>query len=233
MIWQSIGLFTGIAMILVGIDGYLGFFKNKLAFELRTNLVNHFLAQPDKADHPQQIQEDTRYYSDTAVEFYSTVLMAGIKLPIFAYIVASLTSWWVACILVVVAVAGTYLVRRVDTHQIQLQTIQESDEAAFRQQLMRGFNYNRGFGVITQYFNHINREVKKLAFLQSALMQGFVLLPFILLMPLYVSKALTLGGFMQTVNGLAKVVDSLTILIDNRQLIVKLDTAKIRLLQIL
>ncbi len=229
VIWASITRFSGIAMILVLVDGYIGFFKNQLAFEIRTNITNKIYKTPSwNLINAQQIQEDTRYFADTSVEFYSTVFIAVVKLPVFAYIVASLTSWHIALILGSATIFSTYITRWLSQPQIRLQAMQEANEANFRKSLKPS-----SWDQIVKLFHPINREIKKLSFLQSGLMQGFVLLPFIMLMPMYISKTIALGGFMRCVNGLGKVVDSLTVLIDNRQLIVRLDTAKTRLEKIL
>ncbi len=223
VIWASLRNFAAIAGLLVLVDGYTGYFINKLAFAIRQTLTTHHLSKhPGKFN--QQIQEDLRQFSDIFCDLFSALFKAAIKLPIFAYIVASLTTWWVATILVVCAIAGTVLTKWLSKTQIKLQATQEANEAEFRLKLTAV-----SFTAIQDQFLKINKEIKKLSFLQSGLMQTFVLLPFVLLLPLYISKAITFGAFMQSVNALNKVIDSLTILIDNRQLIVRLDTSIQRL----
>jgi hypothetical protein len=78
-------------------------------------------------------------------------------------------------------------------------------------------------------FDEVNKAFKYLSFTQSGLSQVFVLLPFILLMPLYISKTITMGAFFQSVNALGKIVDSLSVIIDNRTLLVNIETCLLRI----
>lgn len=222
-IWSSISWFTGIAMGLVVVNGFLTFYLNRLAFAVRTAITEYYLPLGIPGFN-QQIQEDIRQFSDVGVEFAGAVFRATIKLPLFAGLVITLTEWWVGVTIVVLAVLGTLATKLLSQKQIRLQSVQEQNEATFRVSLSE-----HAFGVIKSQFELINKEIKKLAFLQSGLGQMFVLLPFILLLPLYISKSINLGVLMQSSRALGTVIDSLTILIDSRGLIVKLETALTRL----
>lgn len=119
---------------------------------------------------------------------------------------------------------GTWITRVMARSLAPLQSEQETNEAEFRSALwLPKFALN-----IVEKFHEINNQIKKVSLVQSGLGQMFVILPFVLLMPLYVSKAITMGAFFQSVNALSKIIDSLIVLIDNRQLIAKVETSLIR-----
>ncbi len=228
-IWVSIATFSALAGVLVLFNGYTGYFINRLAFELRKGLTNISLTLFDHQTEQlpyfaQRVQEDLRKFGESSVEFYTSVFKAILKLIVFISVIVTLSHWYIGAIVFAAAIVGTYLTKVVAKKLITLQSDQESNEANFREILSR-----YGFDIIERQFRKINTEIKKVSFLQSGLSQGFVLLPFILLMPMYISKAITMGAFFQSVNALGKIIDSLTVLIDNRQLIVTLESVVLRL----
>lgn len=231
-IYTNIAYFTAIAMLLVIINGGLVALLNRLAFGLRTGLTQHFLLDferiKDVNNVGQRVQEDLRKFSDTSVELWIGVFKAAIKLPLFLGVVISLTQWYVGLIILAVVVAGTYLTRYMAGKLSILTAQQESNEANFRSDLNE-----TAYLSIKRLFPKINHRLKMLAFTQSGLGQAFVLVPFIVLMPLYIAKVVTMGAFFQAVNALGKVIDSLTILIDSRQTIVGVESSIVRLKSIL
>jgi len=238
LIWSSIIKFSGIAGILVIVGGLITYYMNKMAFSIRRGLTHYFtkLYESGKlhsaTNIEQRIQEDLRLFGEKSCEFWFAVLRSSLKVPIFLGVIVTLTQWYVSIIILVAIIVGTYLTKLVAKKVIELQAIQETNEADFRKRLRNpknAFNIWFVFFEIEGMFHKINKQIKKIAFLQSGLSQMFVLLPFIVLLPLYISKQVTLGAFMQSVNALSKVIDSLTVLIDNRQLIVSISVCLKRL----
>lgn len=228
VIWSSVAIFTAIAMVLVVVDGYLGFFINRLAFEIRSGITTHVLSQAARYEgHPflnQRIQEDIGKFSTTICDLSAAVFKAMLKLPIFLVVIIGLTHWYTGLIILVTTTFGTWLTRKVAQRLVALQADQESNEAGFRVTPTLP-----SFEIVQKQFLLINSKLKMLSFTQSGLQQIFVLLPFMLLLPLYISKYLLLGPFMQSVNALGKIIDSLLVLIDNRQMIVQLESTLTRL----
>lgn len=223
-IYSAIFQFSAIAMLLVLINGYMGFYLNKLAFSLRVGLTNYFLVQKESifnvSNVEQRIQEDLKRFGEGSVEFWFAVFRSLVKVPLFLGVIITLTQWYVGLIIFVAVVIGTVATKKVSNLLVILQAEQETNEANFRKNLSL-VNYEQ----IKFCFVAINKQIKKLSFVQSGFGQGFALLPFIVLMPLYISKAITMGAFFQAVNALGKVIDSLSVLIDNRQLMVNIGTA--------
>jgi ABC-type uncharacterized transport system fused permease/ATPase subunit len=227
-IWTSIAYFCGIAIILVAINGYLGYFINRLSFAIRTGLtlleLNQHDYRGDVPNYTQRVQEDFRKFGESFCELWHAILKSAFRLPIFIGVIMMLTSAWTGVIVVGAVIVGTIATRLAARRLVGDQAIQESNEAVFRTQLNE-----HHYAKITAQFYVINGLFKRLSFIQSGLGQAFVLLPFILLMPLYISKTIAMGAFFQSVDALGKIIDSLTVLIDSRQIIVNLETCIVRL----
>lgn len=227
-IWGSIRNFTIMAMALVGVNGYLGYFINKLAFNIRHGLTDYYFnnqsSYPYFNNLEQRIQEDFKRFAESACDFWFAVLKALLYLPVFLGVIISLTEWYIGLSVVIAVAIGTVITKLVARRLITEQSIQEGNEANFRKKLTPEM-----FLPIYDKFQTINQLFKRLAFTQSGLSQLFVLMPFIILMPLYISKAIAMGAFFQAVNALGKIIDSLSILIDSRQTIVNIETCIVRL----
>jgi ABC-type uncharacterized transport system fused permease/ATPase subunit len=228
LIWRSIAEFAGIAGVLIIVGGFITYYSNKLAFSIREGLTTYFHNQLDELRRvenvEQRIQEDLRNFGQKSCELWFAVFRSAVKLPLFLGVIVALTQWWVGLVILAAVVGGTLATKLLARKLIDLQAIQESNEATFRKNLISGEGHQTQFQVIVKYFHLINTQVKKLSFLQSGLGQTFVLLPMILLLPLYIVKAIDMGVLMQSANALGKVIDSLTVLIDQRQLIVNIST---------
>ena len=229
-IWVNISIFTSLAFGLVITSGYSSYFNNILLFKIREKLYSNVITNYTKLNmtRPQRLQEDVYRVCESAVDIGSSLFSAAIKLPVFAYVIASLTQWWVAAIIIGLVVIGTYTTKLMANGLVISQSSKETKEANFRNQLSKN-----EVEFIPKYvkdaFNIWNKQLKSLLFLQSGLGQTFALLPFILLMPLYLSKVITLGAFFQSVHGLSNVVDSLSVIINNRVTISALYTSLSRL----
>jgi ABC-type uncharacterized transport system fused permease/ATPase subunit len=230
-IYTSMLNFAGLAGLLVFVGGITTFVLNRLAFSIREGLNNYYTVKIAGLQHieniEQRIQEDLKNFGERSVEFWFAILKSALKLPIFVGIVVSLTQWWVGVVLILSVVLGTLATKVFAKKLIALQVTQESNEANYR----KGVKYSlfKEFQSIKYSFNLINTQVKKLSFLQSGLGQTFVLLPFVILIPLYLSKAITMGILMQAANAMGNVINSLTVLIEQRQLIVNISTCLTRM----
>lgn len=231
VIYKAMALFAGLAVGLVLVQGWATYFTNKLAFAIRTGLNTYFTQKFSDLGHvdniEQRIQEDLRNFGDQSCTFWGAILSSSLKLPLFVGVVVSLTQWWVGLILILSVLFGTLATKVLARKLIALQAIQESNEANYRKGAKNGLF--EAFKHIQYSFNLINTQIKKLSFLQSGLGQTFVLMPFVILIPLYLSKKITMGVLMQASRAMGEVIDSLTVLITQRQLIVNISTCLIRM----
>lgn len=226
LIYTGLVGFAVLAGVLVVVGGLSTYMLNKLAFSIREGLNTYYFGRLAKISHveniEQRIQEDLRNFGERSCEFWGAILKSALKLPIFVGVVVSLTQWWVGLLLVLSVVLGTLATKVLAKKLIELQVIQESNEANYRKSLIN--RLISPFQHIKSSFQLINNQVKRLSFLQSGLGQTFVLLPFVILIPLYLAKSITMGVLMQAANAMGRVIDSLTVLIEQRQLIVNIST---------
>ncbi len=232
-IYKSLGMFSGLAAVLVLVNGYAGMFSNRLAFAIRDGLTCSTLGRLDEYNVPligQRVQEDMKKFSEQSMDLLGSIFKAAIKLPLFLVVVANLTQWWVGATILGVVVVGTVLVHFISKKLVLLQSIQEQNEAEFRMTCAR----NRptmyvDFIVIKKQFAIINNRLKSLLFAQSGFGQVLAILPFFLMMPMYINGTVTMGAFFQSVNALNKIVDALSVIIDNRQTLLNIETSASRL----
>lgn len=230
-IYTNMALFAGLAGVLVLVGGLTTFYANKLAFSIREGLNTYYMERFNKLhlveNVEQRVQEDLRNFGQYSCDFWFAVFKSVLKIPIFIGVVVTLTKWWVGLAVISAVIVGTIAVKLAANSIVTLQAKQESNEATYRKHLSAGIFTK--FAEIKQMFNAINVRIKKLSYLQSGLGQTFVLLPFVILIPFYLSKQITMGVLMQSANALGRVIESLTILIEQRQLIVNISTCLLRM----
>lgn len=221
--------FSLAALVLVLVNSYGQYFNNLLIFQMREKLFNSLQSMKLQIipTFPQRMQQDVMQYCDTVVEIATALFRAGIKLPLFASVLVQTTSLKIALIIIVAVVAGTVLTKIMSKKLIKVQSTRESAESNLREDIR--VNIVSTLDIVRDPFKLFNNQLKKLTMTQGILNQAFVILPFLLLMPLYFSKAITLGAFFQSVNALDKVIESLSILIDKRNVLAVYYTTKTRL----
>lgn len=237
--WRAVSTFTGLAFFAVVLDSYKTFELNKLIMKMRTSLLSFFIkneytdqANIHKTTH-QRLQEDTFKFTEITVELAVAFFEAAIKIPLFIGVIVTLTDWKTGAIVLVSVVAGTILSKVISTKLVTARSEYESAEAILRESLKTKTLKATIYDTVLKTYDEYNKQLKKLTFVTGGLGQGFVLLPFILLLPLYFAKVLTLGSFFQSVKALDKIIQSLSVIIDNRNKITMYLTSKKRLEELL
>jgi putative ATP-binding cassette transporter len=233
--WRAVATFCGLAFIAVVLDSYKTFELNKLHMNMRTSLLS-FLVKNDYTDKAnnhetthQRLQDDTFKFTEITVELAVAFFEAAIKVPLFIGVIVTLTDWKTGLIVLVSVVAGTILSKVISTKLVETRSDYESAESQLRDSLRTKSFKEEIYGAVLTTYAEYNKQLKKLTFVTGFLGQTFVLLPFILLLPLYFAKALTLGSFFQSVKALDKIIQSLSVIIDNRNKITMYLTSKKRL----
>jgi putative ATP-binding cassette transporter len=233
--WKAVATFCGLAGLAVILDSYKTFELNKLHMNMRTSLLS-FLVKNDYTDKAnnhetthQRLQDDTFKFTEITVELAVAFFEAAIKVPLFIGVIVTLTDWKTGAIVLVSVVAGTILSKVISTKLVTARSDYESAESQLRDSLKTKSFKEEIYDVVLSTYDEYNKQLKKLTFVTGSLGQTFVLLPFILLLPLYFAKALTLGSFFQSVKALDKIIQSLSVIIDNRNKITIYLTSKKRL----
>lgn len=234
--WRAVATFCGLAGLAVVLDSYKTFELNKLTMKIRTTLLS-FLMKSDYNDShettPQRLQDDTFRFSEITVELAVAFFEALIKIPLFIGVIVTLTDWKTGVIVLVSVIAGTILAKVVSGKLVIARSNYESAEAKLRESLKSKTLKATVYDLVLATYDEYNKQLKKLTFVTGGLGQAFVLLPFILLLPLYFTKVLTLGAFFQSVKALDKIIHSLSVIIDNRNNITIYLTSKKRLEELL
>lgn len=135
---------------------------------------------------------------------------------------------WIA---ILYAAAGTWLTHRVGHRLMKLNFIQQRYEADFRFSMMRMREnaesvafyggekqehhiFQRRFMILLDNFWKIIQKKKQLIWLNSGYSQIAIIFPFIVVMPRYLTKTISLGGLMQVANAFSKVQESLSYFVD-------------------
>jgi putative ATP-binding cassette transporter len=234
--WFNVGLFCALAAVAVVLDAYETYELNRLFVKMRTTLINKVYKDlnvnesVDSQTIPQRIQEDTIKFCSTSIDLGTAFFKAAIKIPLFIGVITTLTNWWTGLIVLVAVVFGTFATKWISKTLVTARSDYESSEALLRNKFNNTYSFPQNiYNTVLNTYAKYNKELKKLSLLSGALGQTFVLLPFILLLPLYFAKTLTLGSFFQSVKALDKIISSLSVVIDNRSTITVYLTAKSRL----
>lgn len=234
--WFNVGVFCALAALAVILDAYETYELNRLFVKMRTTLIHNVYKDLNVSNDvesdtvPQRIQEDTIKFCSTTIDLGTAFFKAAIKIPLFIGVITTLTNWWTGIIVLMAVILGTLATKWISKTLVTARSNYETAEAHLRNRMFerRQFHHRIYFVVLDTYAKY-NKELKKLSLLSGALGQGFVLLPFMLLLPLYFAKTLTLGSFFQSVKALDKIISSLSVVIDNRSTITVWLTAESRL----
>ena len=135
---------------------------------------------------------------------------------------------WVA---LAYSVIGTWLTHKVGRKLVGLNFIQQRFEADFRFSMMRlrenaesvafydgekqeGTVFKKRFRLLLDNFWKIVQKQKQLVWLNSAYSQIAIIFPFVVCIPRYLSKQITLGGLMQIATAFGRVQESLSYFVD-------------------
>ena len=135
---------------------------------------------------------------------------------------------WVA---LAYSVIGTWLTHKVGRKLVGLNFIQQRFEADFRFSMMRlrenaesvafydgekqeGTVFKKRFRLLLDNFWKIVQKQKQLVWLNSGYSQIAIIFPFVVCIPRYLSKQITLGGLMQIATAFGRVQESLSYVVD-------------------
>jgi len=135
---------------------------------------------------------------------------------------------WVA---LAYSILGTWVTHLVGRKLVGLNFVQQRYEADFRFSMMRmrensesvafygGESQESGvfkqrFGLLLDNFWHIIQKQKQLVWINSGYSQIAIIFPFVVTIPRYLTKQITLGGLMQISTAFGRVQDSLSYVVD-------------------
>lgn len=231
-------VFGATATVYVIVSGFTSYWTRFLEFGIREFLFDKYSKLWDKANvkNPEQrLSEDTIQFGRVMISFIRAVINATIMLPVFLFILMSVANIWVALLALGYAVLGTYFSRKVAQPLVDLEFIQQQREAEFRKQLTYAVDSKSVFPTLEEIKRNwlqLAKKNKYLSFYTSGYLQMGVIIPFIVLLPLYLSKKILLGDFFQITSAMDRVLESLSILVESRDIMVELQMVTQRLSQL-
>lgn len=228
-------LFTGLALIYVLVYGFSSYWTRFLEFSGREHLFEKYKLvwkQSNCTNPEQRLSEDCIALSHLVLTLIRAFINAAIKIPLFLFVLFNTAAWWVALAMLGYAIIGTILSRLVATKLINLEIIQQRVEAVFRKQMTYAVDGKAEIPTLTdikQNWQKLASANKNLSWMQSFYDQIGVIVPYLLLLGLYLAKKVDLGGLRRVVGAAGEVLNSLSVLVNSRDLLVQLQMVVVRL----
>ena len=237
-IYLGLGIFCILALLFVFIYGLSSYFTRHLEFKTREYLYNKLslIAQQKHnsgvQNVEQRIQDDSLRFAKTSIALLKAILDSTVRLPVFLYILAAVAAPWMLLIVLIYAILGTLLSKKVASKLINAEYNQESLEAALRRDVIASLNEQKTLPTLKQImlnWNELALRQKSLSYYTSFYSQISVIFPFIMLMPMFLSKSITLGVLFATSAAIEQVLGSLSVFVESRDLVVDLNMVTRRL----
>jgi vitamin B12/bleomycin/antimicrobial peptide transport system ATP-binding/permease protein len=231
--------FTVLALSFVFVYGVTSFYTRYLEFGIRQYLFNKFIPHSKNVHQSgltvveQRIQDDSIRWARSSVALMKALLDAGVRLPVFLFILASIAKWWMLLIVLLYAIGGTIFSRVVAKKLIKVEYMQETYEAELRRDIIE-YNNSKKFELpslrqIIGNWQELALRQKHLSWYTNFFGQISYIFPYCMLVPMFLSKAILLGTLQASVAAIEQVLGSLSVLVDNRELVVDIQMTNSRI----
>lgn len=220
--------FTGIALMLCIISGYSTYLINKTSMLMRTQLTIKSLSCDYQTIEggTQRVQEDCFNYPWYGLTLLVGLLRSCLNLGIFAVIIVIQLNVIYLVIPVIYTLIGTGIAYVLAKPLIKLNYLHQCVEAKFRQILyaikpithyppMSHKRIKGGYGECYTNYMKLAVTTKKLQYFQSFYNQITVVVPYIIIAPLYFSSQILFGTFMQIASAVSHMIDSMSYIINS------------------
>ena len=227
-VYLGLVYFSILAIAYVFIAGLTVYYQRYLEFGCRQFLYNKYVTNihNDINNIEQIVQEDTIRISQNTIALLKATLDASIRLPVFLFILAATAKLWMVGVVIVYALGGTLGSRKVAQKLIDAEFIQESLEAKLRRDLLGSIKEKSPLPTLKEIMNNwaeLALRNKLLSYYTSFYGQISVIFPFIMLIPMFLDKVITLGVLFATTAAIGEVLSSLSVFIDNRSIVVDIN----------
>jgi putative ATP-binding cassette transporter len=210
-----LGYFIIAALFACLCSGYNTYIQNYTSLIFRTKLTRKaWLIEKNKTvtmeGYQQRIQEDCFYFPQLVIGLVTNLFKTSLTVIIYiGLLIYQLNIYYLLIPLIYVTI-GTLVAAKLARPLINLNYINQVFEARFRQILSR-LNYAK------VYRNNYNlfKTTKNLSYFQYFYNQISVVVPYVILFPIYFSAAITFGVFMQCAKSMEVIVDGLSFLINS------------------
>ncbi len=190
----KIGIFSIVALTLCFITGYSGYLVSRAAIAYRGILNTRALAlaTSNLENASQRCQEDCRDYPDLLLNLVYGLIKAVCYVTVFTVSLLAGFAWYYLLALVVYGIIGTYLTKKVAYPLIRLNYQTQRAEASYRSNLTA-----TNFSSCISLMLSLALKQKYLSYLQSFYSQVGVVIPLILVAPMYFTGSMSVGSLMR------------------------------------
>lgn len=224
-----LGSFSIVALLSCFVGGYQQYLINYATLVWRSKLTRKAFKLKDKTveGHEQRVQQDCLDYPSLIFNLSIGLLRNIINGCVFVYILITRLGFIYLILPIVYVIIGTLLASFIAKPLVSLNYINQVAEAKFRR-LLTKMNYSAA------YKNNINlaKRTKYLSYFQSFYNQITVIVPYIILYPVYFSSKIVFGTFMQCASAMNSVIDGLSFIINSFDSINKMRSCHRRLKEI-
>lgn len=236
-VFLYLGIFTALASVAVVIEGLGNYWTRFLEFQIRESLYNKYKELwklKQEASNPEQrLAEDCIQFAQISISFCKTLINALVKLPVFLFILLSIANVWMVLVALAYAILGTVFSKIVAKPLVKLEFLQQQKEAEFRRTLTFEVQECRpvlpNLNDIKENWKELAKKNKMLTFFISGYGQIGIILPFVMLLPMYTAKKIALGTLFQAAQGMDNILESLSVLVGSRDIIVNMQMITKRL----
>lgn len=199
---HQLGVFTVIALFLCATSGYTIYICNRLAISWRERLNKKALTmKSSKIENiSQRIQADCMDYPDLMISICFGLGKAVCYVVVFAVSLIWVFHWYYLVLLFGYSVAGTLLAKKIALPLINLNYQSQRAEASYRLDLK-----DKSFKECISLMLSIALRQKYVSYFQSFYGQLAVVIPLIIIAPVYFTTGMTLGALMRF-NGTANTI---------------------------
>lgn len=216
-----IGQFTLAALGICLISGYTTYLISYISLLVRTDLTRIAINKPYNCIEggEQRVQEDCFNYPFYAITLLVGILRNVLVLGIFVVIITVQLGPIYLLLPIIYTLVGTVIAGWIAKPLIKLNYLMQVVEARFRRYVhtskpgehLTNLRYQEVFDTNKQLF----MRTKYLSYFQSFYNQITVIVPYLILSPLYFGGKIVFGVFMQVASSMNHVIDSLSYIINS------------------
>lgn len=201
-------LFTGVALVICFVSGVSGYLMSLASIKWRQKLnIKAFAVREQKniENIGQRIQDDCMSYPDLFLNLIFGTVKAGAYVVIFGVTLFLSFSWWYLLVVLMYAAIGTVITHWIAKPLIALNYKQQRVEATYRNSLTID-----NFSDCIHVMLGLAKKQKHLTYFQQFYSQVGVIIPLVVVAPIYFTTNMTLGTLMRFNSTFSTILDNMS-----------------------
>lgn len=204
---QQLGIFTCVALVICFVSGISGYLVSLSVIAWRKILNHKAMITPCRPveNLSQRIQEDCQSYPDLVLNLGFGTVKAVTYIVVFSISLMLSFSWWFLGILIAYSIIGTLVTRYIAYPLIHLNYEKQRVEAGYRSDLTIN-----NFEDCLRVMLGLAKKQKHLTYFQQFYGQIGVVVPLLIIAPVYFTSGMTLGTLMRFNSLSSTVLDNMS-----------------------